>query len=70
MIGAAAYALMRSMVQRRVTRERNGAATAPKAGARSAMPEASGAVRAEATAPAIGERSEPEHERGAKRARA
>ena len=54
-IGAAADALMRSMVQRRVTRQRNGAATAPKAEARSAMPEASGAVRAEANAPAIGE---------------
>ena len=62
-IGAAADALMRSMVQRRVTRQRNGAATAPKAEARSAMPpdrgpgqaQASRAVRAEANAPAIGE---------------
>ena len=54
-IGGAADALMRSMVRRRVTRERNGAATALKAEARSAMPEASGAVRAEANAPAIGE---------------
>ena len=54
-IGAVRDALMRSMVQRRVTRQRNGAATAPKAEARSAMPEASGAVRAEANAPAIGE---------------
>ena len=54
-IGAVRGALMRSMVQRRVTRRRNGAATALTAEARSATPEASAAVRAEANAPAIGE---------------
>ncbi len=47
---------VRSTVRRRVSRQRNGAATAPKAEARSAMAEATGAVRAEANAPAIGER--------------
>ena len=53
-IGAPGAALIRSMVQRRVTRQRNGAATALKAEARSAMPKASGAVRAGANAPALG----------------
>ena len=67
--GAVGDALMRSMVRRHVTRQRNGAATAPKAEARSAMSAASGAVRVAAIAPAIGKRSEPERERGAKRAR-
>ena len=45
------------------------AATGPKAGARSAMPEASGAVRAKRTHRRSASDSEPERERGAKRAR-
>ena len=61
---ASPSAVMPAVVQRRVTRQRNGAATAPKAGACSAMPEASGAVRAAANASATGER-----QRGGARAR-
>ena len=47
---ASPSAVMPAVVQRPVTRQRNGAATAPKARARSAMPAASGAERAGARA--------------------